>query len=374
MASGTAAGDKDLRLERGSVKWDRAARYLRVAMILHAHPEGIGAQEISDRIGASKRTVYRDLRAMNEEAGLPLWQDAGKWGLEEGAFLPPLKLTLHEAMTLFLAARVLAKASDEHDTELIGAFVKLAEVLPPVLSEHIQSTVDAVSQIPRNDRFTRVFRTLTEAWAHRRVVEIVYDSSAYDAKRKKRRTRVRPYVIEPSALTHALYLIGWDEERQARRTFKVERILEASLTPRRFEPEPGASPARDLLRAWDVISDEDPVDVVIRFEPSVARRAAETRWHPSQEIESLPDGSLRWSGRVAGLREIRIWILGWGADAEVLQPAELRREVAEELRRAARRYDEPASPVDAPSAVEAPAAVTSAPTTRRAASRSLANQ
>jgi len=364
----------DPLLERGSAKWDRAARYLRVAMILHAHPGGIGAQDIADRIGASKRTVYRDLRAMTDDAGLPLWQDGGKWGLEEDAFLPPLKLTLHEAMTLFLAARVLAKASDEHDTELIGAFVKLAQVLPPVLSEHIQATVDAVAQAPRNERFTRVFRTLTEAWAHRRVVEIVYDPSAYDAKRPRRRTRVRPYVIEPSALTHALYLIGWDEEREARRTFKVERILEASLTPRRFEAEPGRSPARDLLRAWDVISDEDPVEVVIRFEPSVARRAAETRWHPSQQIETLADGSLRWSGRVAGLREIRIWILGWGADAEVLQPAELRHDVAAELRRAAGRYDEAESPVEAPTAVEAPAAVTSAPTTRRAASRSRPNQ
>lgn len=371
--------ERDPRLERGSVKWDRAARYLRVAMLLHAHPEGIGAQDIAQRIGASKRTVYRDLRAMNEEAGLPLWQDAGKWGLEEGAFLPPLKLTLHEAMTLFLAARVLAKASDEHDTELIGAFVKLAQVLPAVLAEHIQATVDAVAQVPRNERFTRVFRTLTEAWADRRVVEIVYDSSAYDADRPSRRTRVRPYLIEPSALTHALYLVGWDEEREARRTFKVERILEASLTPRRFEAEPDASPARDLLRAWDVISDEDPVHVVIRFEPSVARRAAETRWHPSQEIEPLPDGSLRWSGRVAGLREIRVWILGWGADAQVLQPERLRREVAEELRRAASRYgSEPApvggSPVEAPAAVDAPAAVTSAPTTRRAASKSRASQ
>lgn len=379
MEAAWDSADRDARLERGSVKWDRAARYLRVAMILHAHPEGISAQEIADRIGASKRTVYRDLRAMNEEAGLPLWQDAGKWGLEEGAFLPPLKLTLHEAMTLFLAARVLAKASDEHDTELIGAFVKLAQVLPPVLAEHIQATVDAVAQAPRNERFTRVFRTLTEAWADRRVVEIVYDPSAYDAKRPRRRTRVRPYVIEPSALTHALYLIGWDEEREARRTFKVERILEASLTPRRFDSEPGRSPAHDLLRAWDVISDEDPVEVVIRFEPSVARRADETRWHPSQETELLSDGSLRWTGRVAGLREIRIWILGWGADAEVLQPAELRREVGEELRRAATRYGEPGSPVEAPpveapKAVEAPAAVTSAPITRRAASRSRANQ
>ncbi len=335
--------DTDRIIERGSVKWDRAARYLRIASILHAHADGISAKEIADRIGASVRTIYRDLTAMNEEAGLPIWQDGGKWGLESGAFLPPLNLTLHEAMTLFLAARVLAKASDEHDTELIGAFIKLAEILPPVLAEHIRATVDAVALAPRNDRFTRVFRTLTEAWAHRRVVEIEYDPSAYDPGREVRRARIRPYAIEPSALTHALYLIGWDEGRGARRTFKVERIRSASLTPATFEPGPGEPAARDLMRAWDVISDEPPVRVVLRFSPAVARRAAETRWHPSQEIETLPDGSLRWSGRVAGLREIRIWILGWGPDVEVLEPAELRAEIAGDVRRAAALYDRAAS-------------------------------
>ncbi len=347
--------------ERGSVKWDRAARYLRIASILRGHADGVSAQDIADRIGASKRTVYRDLKAMDEEAGLPIWQDAGKWGLEAGAFLPPLDLTLHEAMTLFLASRVLAKASDEHDTELIGAFVKLAEILPPVLAEHVRGTVDAVAKVPRNDRFTRVFRTLTEAWANRRVVEIEYDPSAYDPTRERRRTRVHPFAIEPSALTHALYLIGWDEARGARRTFKVERIIDASLTPQTFDPEKGSAPALALLRAWDVMSDEPPVLVVVRFTPEVAKRAAETRWHPSQEIEALPDGSLHWSGRVAGLREIRIWILGWGADAEVLEPPELRAEVADEHRRAAAAY------------VEAPAEVTSPPA-RRTSRRSRPNQ
>lgn len=362
----------DASTERGSVKWDRAARYLKVASILHAHPEGIPAQGIADRIGASKRTVYRDLRAMDEEAGLPIWQDAGRWGLEQGAFLPPLALTLHEAMTLFLAARVLAKASDEHDTELIGAFVKLAQILPPVLAGHIQATVDAVAQIPRNDRFTRVFRVLTEAWANRRVVEIEYDPSAYDPTRERRTTRVRPVAIEPSALTHALYLIGWDEARSARRTFKIERITGAVLTPQTFEPDEGTVPARELLRAWDVMSDEPPVRVVVRFAPSVAKRAAETRWHPSQEIEARPDGSMHWSGLVAGLREIRIWILGWGADAEVLEPPTLRTEIAAELSRAAMAYGLSVA-VEAPTDVDAPAEVTSAPR-RRAASRSRPSQ
>jgi len=87
-----------------------------------------------------------------------------------------------------------------------------------------------------------------------------------------------------------------------------------------------------------VISDEPVADVVVRFSPAVAKRAAETRWHPSQVIEEQDDGSLLWRGKVAGLREIRIWILGWGAEAEVLEPAELRAEVASQLRDAAARY------------------------------------
>jgi predicted DNA-binding transcriptional regulator YafY len=324
-------------LDRGGAKWDRAARYLRIALILRDHPDGLSAQALADRIGVSKRTVYRDLQAMDADAELPIWQDGGKWGLDREAFLQPLALTLHEATTLFLAARMLAKASDEHDTELIGAFVKLAQILPPVLAEHVEATVDVFATTPPNERFTRVFRTLAEAWAQRRVVEIEYDAGVYDPTRAPRRTRVRPWAIEPSALTHALYLIGWDEERDARRTFKVERILAATLTPETFAA-PAHAPVRDMLRAWDVIADEPPVKVAIRFSPAVAKRAAETRWHPSQELEAQPDGGLVWRGLVSGLREIRIWILGWGADAEVLEPTELRDDVAGELRRAAALY------------------------------------
>ena len=334
------------RLDRGGAKWDRAARYLKVAMALHAHPEGISARAIADRIGVSVRTVYRDLDAMSLDADLPIWQEGGRWGLEQGAFLPPLALTLHEAMTLFLAARILAKTSDEHDTEIIGAFVKLAQILPPVLADHIQSTVDAFAATPRNERFTRVLRVLTEAWAGRRVVVIEYDAGVYEATPRLRRTRVRPYAIEPSALTHALYLMGYDEERRARRTFKVERIQSASMARETFEPEPGARPAQQLLRAWDVMADERTEDVVLRFSPNVARRAAETRWHPSQETEWQPDGSLVWQGRIAGTREIRIWIMGWGADVEVLAPAALRAEVAAELERGAQLYSPSGPPRD----------------------------
>jgi predicted DNA-binding transcriptional regulator YafY len=326
--------------DRGGLKWDRAARYLKVAMILHAHPEGISAQQIADQIGVSKRTAYRDLEAMSLDADLPIWQDRGRWGLEAGAFLPPLNLTTHEAMALFLAARVLAKASDELDSELIAAFLKLGGILPAVLAEHVQSTIDAFAATRAPDeRFTRILRTLTEAWAGRRVVEIVYGPGVYDAAKESRRTRIRPYLIEPSALTHALYLIGWDEERRAHRTFKVERIVEAVSTPDTFEPDPSWDPVSAMRDGWDVIADQPVETIAVRFSPTVARRVAETSWHPSQRLEWHADGSLTWHGRVAGTHEIRIWILGWGADAEVVAPRALRDSVAAELARGAAAYE-----------------------------------
>ena len=51
---------------------------------------------------------------------------------------------------------------------------------------------------------------------------------------------------------------------------------------------------------------------------------AETRWHASQRLEPQPDGSLLWRAQVAGPHEVLVWILGWGGDAEVLEPPELR--------------------------------------------------
>jgi CRISPR-associated endonuclease/helicase Cas3 len=78
--------------------------------------------------------------------------------------------------------------------------------------------------------------------------------------------------------------------------------------------------------------------VVVRFSREVAARVAETRWHPTQDVDRAPDETLLWSATVSGLLEVRSWILGWGSAAEVLEPEELRGYVAEESARAAARY------------------------------------
>jgi len=170
------------------------------------------------------------------------------------------------------------------------------------------------------------------------VVELTYDTSTYDPGRAARAARVRPWLIEPSTETHALYLIGWDETRGAVRTFKLERIRQLTLTTEVFEAPPDGAIEEALERAWGIISDQEPTEVLLRFAPAVAARVAETTWHPTQVVEPEADGALRWRATVSGTVEIRSWILSWGPDVEVLSPAGLRTEVANLLAAAAGHY------------------------------------
>ena len=324
---------------RYATKRDRLARLTRLVSILQAHPEGIRTADIAGRVGMSVRTVYRDLTALQEELRLPVWGEDGLWGIDdEKAFLPPLKLTQQEAMAVVLSARLMVRYADKYDPDLAAAFEKLERGLPSPLAEHVERTIDGLSKAPRDDRFSANVRLLTKAWADRRVVEIDYVPAHYEGGATARRALVRPYLLEPSLQTHALYLIGFDEERQAIRTFKIERIRTAALTPRTFEPPDPADTTSALRAAWDIIADQPPVEIVLRFVPAVAGRVLEATWHPTQTVAMEADGSLRWRATVSGTIEIRLWILSWGDDVEVVAPTSLRDDVADTHRRALARY------------------------------------
>jgi predicted DNA-binding transcriptional regulator YafY len=329
--------------ERIEGKRDRTARLLSVLHVLQAHGErGITPDEIARRTGMAKRTVYRDLKALESELQMPLWSDKGRWGVQSDAFLPPLRLTLPEAMAVFLSARLVTRYADKYEPNLASAFQKVAEGLPDALREHVEQTLDDLALRRVDPEFNRHVEDLTRAWAERRVVRFRYQPAHYDgAEREARWAEVEPYRLEPSLATHALYLIGLDRTRGAIRTFKVERIRDLSLTVDRFEPAEADDLLGTLRRAWDIIADQPETEVVLRFAPSVAARVGEATWHPSQQVAELPGGALEWRARVAGTIEIRLWILSWGDDVEVLEPAALREDVAATLARAAARYRGP---------------------------------
>ena len=329
--------------DRVGRKRDRLARLLRVASILYSAgsgDQGVPVTEIARLTGMTTRTVYRDINALDSELGVPIFlAGRGRYGIERKYFLPPLHLSVPEAIVLFLAARLIARWSDEFDQAVVSAFTKLADLLPQPIARHVAATMLAVGSHSPNEPFTRTFSTVARAWAEGRVVEIDYRPG----EGTPRVTRVRPYFLEPDAALRSVYLIGFDEgagEAGAMRTFKVERIRSATLLGDRYEIPDGFNPDRWLAHSWGIwSSDTTPTEEVrLRFDASVAHRVREAVWHRSQRLVELPGGGVELTVTVAGIVEIRPWVLSWGDAVEVLAPESLRSSVADAVRAASARY------------------------------------
>ena len=332
-------GGHDDRVGR---KRDRLARLLSVASILYSKGSGeagVPVAEIARLTGMTVRTVYRDIRALEEELDVPVFQAGrGRYGIDRKFFLPPLRLSVPEAIVLFLASRLIARWSDQYDAAVVSAFTKLADALPQPIARHVAATMLAVGEHDPNEPFTRTFSTVARGWAEGRVVELTYDPGTGQEKR----TRVQPYALEPDAALRSVYLIGFDEPADAMRTYKVERIRSATLTQDRYEIPESFDPDRWLANSWGIwSSDSTPSERVrLRFDSSVAHRVREAIWHRSQELVELEDGGVELTVTVAGIVEIRPWILSWGDGVEVLEPPALRDAVAVAVARAATQYED----------------------------------
>ena len=321
-------------------KRDRLARLLSVVSILYSRGSvegGVAVTEIAKLTGMTTRTVYRDINALDEELGVPVFQAGrGRYGIDRKFFLPPLRLSVPEAIVLFLASRLIARWSDQYDAAVVSAFTKLADALPQPIARHVAATMLAVGEHDANEPFSRSFSAVARGWAEGRVVELDYDPGTAPPKR----TRVHPYFLEPDAALRSVYLIGHDEPAGAMRTYKVERIRSATLTTDRYEIPDDFDPDAWLANSWGIWSSEGTptVRIRLRFDASIAHRVREAVWHRSQELTELPGGGVELAVAVAGIVEIQPWILSWGGDAEVLEPADLRDAIAASVRRAAERY------------------------------------
>lgn len=312
----------------------RAERLKAIETWLYQSSGGGKATEIASRFGVHRSTVYRDIQSLGE-SGSPIWEDGGRFGVLKERYLTTVRVKLHEALALYLAARLLSAHSDEHNPHVVSALEKLASAMPESIGEHINRTA-AVADRRRPDRdHIRVLEKLTRAWSERRQVRMVYHNPQTGETTER---TVDPYFIEPSPVGYASYVIGYDHLRQAVREFKVERIQRATLLEAAFNTRDGFDPYEFLEHSWGIMGGDEVVDVVLRFSGKVGYRVRESDWPGVVDVTDEPDGGCRLRLRVKHTLEMKPWIRSWGPECEVLAPEELRKEIAEDMIAAGRVY------------------------------------
>jgi len=290
---------------------------------------GYNAEALAQACEVSRRTIFRDLDALRQ-SGVPLRYDERlqRYHIPETYFLPPTNFTPQEALALIVLCEDLG---GHEELPFFGpahsAALKLASALPARLRERVRTTGHAVTvRLPPTnplDAQRPVYEQLLEAISERRSVRIRYRGPTED----EISTRLHPYHLLFSR--RSWYAIGRSSLHRATRTFNVGRIRRLEILDDPYEIPRGFSLDRYLRNAWHLIPEPGPDrEVVVRFTKLVAQNVAEVRWHKTQRLHFHDDGTLDFHVTVSGLHEISWWILGYGDQAEVLQPPELRRVIA----------------------------------------------
>ncbi len=323
------------------MRGDQLSRQWRILRQIEASKYGLTAAEIAEIGGVSLKTGYRDLNDL-QLAGFPLYAEKGEAGrrwklIDTYRFDLPQPFTFTELMSLHLSRDLFRIFQGTVFYEAIESlFEKVGATLPPETLDFLERLRSAFQMgiRPYKDYqgFRGIIEQINQAVLERRRVEMAY--RALNARSETLR-RFDPYRVW--FFDGTIYIIGRCHLRKEVRTFVLDRIKMLRLTDETFTI-PENFELQDYLRHSFRVMKDELYTVKIRISPAWSRYVGEKIWHESQQARRLSDGSLEMTFRVAGLEEIKGWVLGMGAEARVLSPESLVRLVQAELRDALDQY------------------------------------
>lgn len=301
--------------------------------------------ELTNIFKVNRKTIRRDIDALSrfhpitdEQRGREVF-----YSYCDGYRYKPPPLTPGEAATLLLAQQSIAATGLTAGTPFAHDGQSLLAKVRASLPAGVRAKLDALANvfgtasIPAKDfaPHAETIERLTNAAVEGRRVSLRYYTLLTDTTKER---TVEPYAVyfDPDGAT--LKLIAYDHLRRKITAFAVDHIRALRVTDETFT-RPENFDLREYLteNCFNGIHG-DPVTVRLRAHNTTARVFRERTFHPSQRLIQEPrDGRGGHGGaaetttiemRVAGGRGLVRFILSWSPDVEVLDPPDLRREVA----------------------------------------------
>ena len=311
---------------------NRTDRLLAIVLELQGR-DRVTAEELARTFEVTKRTIYRDVAALNE-SGVPVVSAAGQgYWLMEGYFLPPVSLTPDEAVMLILGSEVMAGS---FDAQYQAAATSASRKIEAVLSETVQRDV---TYFKENVRFismdSKVLSDIPETL--QRVRRAILGQKSlhlhYFKRAEDHRGELTERTVDPHGLIHfnGMWLLSaYCHMRRAMRMFRLERVRHVTVLAKTFTRQPGFS-----IHKLHEFQAQTTVELL--FDPEVAQWVRERPVPYPSAYEDTPEG-LRVTISVRQPGEILGWVLGWGAKVRVLSPERLRARLKGELEATLRTY------------------------------------
>ncbi len=249
--------------------------------------------------------------------------------------LAGVPMTEGELVALLLAERVLQQyQGTPYAPDLARAFAKITAGLTDLVTvdlRHLEGlhSFRTTASVPFEPE---IFRDLLGAATHHRRVVMDYWTASRD---EQTRRAFDPYHL--ASVDGQWYAVGYCHARQEIRTFSPGRVRSLELTGETFVVPATFDIGAYLRQSFGIMHGREGEvhHVRLRFRGDAVRYVRERTWHASQILETTAEGDLIVSLEVSHLREVERWALSWTPDCEVLEPPELREQVADALARGA---------------------------------------
>jgi predicted DNA-binding transcriptional regulator YafY len=297
------------------------------------------ARTLAERFEVTPRTAQRDIERFRDRFSAPLEYDAERRGYyySDTTFQIPFdQVHQQEILALLVAGNLLRQAAGGFISRAITRFGKrlLARTEKIGLSERRLAEAFSSCWYGFAPASAETFRRCADALLNNHLLAFDYRSPQHP-----RETTCR--TVEPHHLRHHMgswMLTAWCRARQDWRTFALSRMSGLRIEKETFAPRPPEEWRPHVEGGFGIFQGGELIPVRLRFSPFMAPWIRERHWHSEQVIAEFADGGVVLSFPVADFREVRLHILQYGAGVEVLEPAELRREIASEVREMSEIY------------------------------------
>jgi predicted DNA-binding transcriptional regulator YafY len=284
----------------------------------------VKAQDIADRFNISLRTVYRDVKTL-EEAGIPIIGEAGVgYSIMDGYRLPPVMFTREEATAFLTAEKFVEKWTDtstmEHHKSAMYKIRAILKTAEKNLLEDIDSKIEVLKshsqlQVDNKDHI----QTLLNAIAGKKIITI-----DYFANHSQENTRRN---IEPVGIFFKdghWHLIAWCHMREAYRDFRIDRISCITVTDKTFDSK------HPTLKAYIAqTAKEQELDlIVIRVEKKTHPHLEYQKYYSGFVSEKTVGNQIEMTFLANSLENFARWYMMFGDNAEIISPDSLKERVS----------------------------------------------
>ena len=289
-------------------------------------------------ITVSRKTVERDIDILSTEFCIcEDEKDGNSVYYADKYHLKNIQYSIPELLSLYFTRELLedyaGMAIANHAIDLVNRLIATAPAVNRRYLENLGARLK-VSQIPitpEPDMDPDLYETLQRSLADQQRLHIEYYSFTSDEITTR---DFDPYVLE--IREGRWHLVGYCHLRQAVRDLRVSRIRKATLLQEHYHT-PSNFYENHQKNRFQHLAGDQRIQLKLRFTGQAARLVEE--YHGTQaKLLKQNDQSLLYERTVSMNPEVLMWVLGFGAEVEVLEPASLRQQVNEESQRMAHLY------------------------------------